>query len=71
VAVASAGPDASLHLAPDRQPRQHPTAQVFKGQMPFLLPNQQCQSTEESNHAKIVDTIFLTTAKSPISILHL
>ena len=27
--VASAGPYASLHLAPDRQPRQHPTTQVF------------------------------------------
>jgi len=27
VAVAPAGPYASLHLAPDRQPRQHPTTQ--------------------------------------------
>ena len=27
MAVASAGPYASLHLAPDRQPRQHPTTQ--------------------------------------------
>ena len=46
VAVASAGPYASLHLAPDRQPRQHPTTQFFAGRMPFLLPNQQRQSTE-------------------------
>jgi len=44
--VASAGPYASLHLAPDRQPRQHPTTQVFTGRMPFLPPNQQRQSTE-------------------------
>ena len=29
MAVVSAGPYASLHLAPDRQPRQHPTAQFF------------------------------------------
>jgi len=29
VAVASAGPYASIHLAPDRQPRQHPTTQDF------------------------------------------
>ena len=29
MAVASAGPYASLHLAPDRQPCQHPAAQVF------------------------------------------
>jgi len=46
VAVASAGPHASLHLAPDRQPHQHPTTLFFTGRMPFLLPNQQRQSTE-------------------------
>jgi len=46
VAVASAGPHASLHLAPDRQPRQHHTTQFFTGRMPFLPPNQQRQSTE-------------------------
>jgi len=44
--VASAGPCASLHLAPDRQPHQHPTTLFFTGRMPFLLPNQQHQSTE-------------------------
>jgi len=46
VAVASAGPYASLHLAPDRQPHQHPTTLFFTGRMPFLTPNQQRQSTE-------------------------
>ena len=44
--MASAGPYASLHLAPDRQPHQHPTSQFFTGRMPFLPPNQQRQSTE-------------------------
>ena len=29
-----------------RQPRQHSTTQFFTGRMPFLPPNQQCQSTE-------------------------
>jgi len=29
-----------------RQPCQHPTTQFFTGWMPFLPPNQQCQSTE-------------------------
>ena len=29
-----------------RQPRQHPTTQFFTGRMPFLLPNQQRQTTE-------------------------
>ena len=45
VAVASAGPHASLHLAPDRQTRQHPTT-LFTSWMTFLPPNQQHQSTE-------------------------
>jgi len=45
VAVASAGPYAFLHLAPEREPRQHPTTQFFTGRMPFLPPNQQRQST--------------------------
>jgi len=27
-------------------PRQHPTTQFFTGRMPFLIPNQQRQSTE-------------------------
>jgi len=46
VAVASAGPYASLHLPPDRQQRKHLTTQFFTGRMPFLPPNQQRQSTE-------------------------
>jgi len=46
VAAAAAGQYASLHLAPDRKPCQHHTTQFFTGRMPFLLPNQQCQSTE-------------------------
>ena len=37
---------ASLHLAPDRLPRQHLTTQFFTGRMPFLPPNQQRQSTQ-------------------------
>ena len=51
VAVASAGPYASLHLAPDRKPLQHPTTEFFTGRMPFLPPNQQSQSTEGTQHS--------------------
>jgi len=40
VAVASAGPYASLHLAPDRQPHQHSTTVFTGGRMPFLPPDQ-------------------------------
>ena len=50
MAVASAGPYASLHLTPDRQSRQHPTTQFFTGRMPFLPPNQQRQGTEGDNN---------------------
>jgi len=38
VAVASAGPYASLHLAPDRQPRQHPTTQFLQAGCPSCRP---------------------------------
>ena len=47
--MASAGPHASLHLAPDRLPRQHPTAQFFTGRMPFLPPNQQRQALKAAS----------------------
>jgi len=43
--VASAGLYATSAPHPS-QPRQHPTTQFFTGRMPFLLPNQQRQSTE-------------------------
>ena len=38
MAVASAGPYASLHLAPDRQPRQHPTTQFLQAGCPSCRP---------------------------------
>ena len=50
MAVASAGPYASLHLAADKQPHQHPTTLFFTGQMPFLPPNQMRQGTDASRH---------------------
>jgi len=69
VAVAAAGPYARLHLAPDRLPHQHPTTLFFTGQMPFLPPNQQRQSTEgkvvDNNYGKIV-----YVQKGPHWILH-
>jgi len=46
VAVASVETYASLQLAPDRQPCQHPTTQFLTGRMPFLPPNEQRQSTD-------------------------
>jgi len=45
VAVASAGLYASLHLSPDNHANIPPLS-FFTGQMPFLPPNQQRQSTE-------------------------
>jgi len=60
VAVASAGQYASLHLAPDSKPCQHPTTQIFTGQTPFLLPNQQSQSTEGKQNKHRTNSIELT-----------
>jgi len=51
---ASAEPYASLHVAPDRQPHQHPTTQIFTGRVPFLPPNQQSQSTEGCRHESLI-----------------
>jgi len=53
VAVASAGPYANLHLAPDKKPCQHPTTQIFTGRVPFLPPNQQRQITEGHMHTTL------------------
>jgi len=53
VAVASAGPDASLHLAPDRQPQpdnQHPTTLVFY--RPIALPATQPTNSDKALKAK-------------------
>jgi len=47
VAVASAGAyENHLHLAPYRTPCQHLITQLFTDWMLFLMPNQQCQSTQ-------------------------
>ena len=48
MAVASAWPYASLHLAPESRPTTTPAPHysVFTDRMPFLPPNQQRQSTE-------------------------
>jgi len=60
VAVASAGPYASLHLAPDCQ---YPTTQFITGHMPFLPPNQQRQSTEGTATSSQAD-IFMQRKSS-------
>jgi len=54
MAVASAGPYATLQLAPDRQPHQHPTTLFSTDRMPFLPPNQQRQSTEGTGALKAI-----------------
>jgi len=37
-----------------------PTSSFFTGPMPFLLPNQQCQSTEGKNSANVHEYKFLS-----------
>jgi len=39
----------NLHITPHRKPHQHLITQIFfTGRMLFLMPNQQCQSTEDT-----------------------
>ena len=52
MAVASAGPYASLHLGSRQITTQHLTTQFFTGRMPFLPPNEQRQSTEGQKKEK-------------------
>ena len=40
-----------MHFAPDRQSHQHLITQYFTGRVLFLMPNQQCQSTEGTSTA--------------------
>jgi len=54
VVVASAGPYASLYLAPDRKPHEQPTTLFFTGRMPFLPPNQQRQSIEGKSSIRYI-----------------
>ena len=67
MATASAGSYASLHLTPDRQPRQHPTTQFFTGRMPFLPPNQQRQSTEGRPRV-IIDSLLASPKTAQVRI---
>jgi len=71
VAVVSAGPYASLHLALNRQPHQHPTTLFFTGRMPFLPPNQQRQSTKKQKKrrkSKKLDMLRSITKQSEESV---
>jgi len=46
VAVASAGPYASLHLAADRQQHQHPTTQFLQAGCPSCCPTNSVKALE-------------------------
>jgi len=62
VAVASAGPYASLHLAPDNTP----PLSFLTGRMPFLLPIQQRQSAEGGKNPQITGN----ASKCCVPVLH-
>ena len=66
MAVASAGPYASLHLAPDRQPRQHPESNLdfteatdSEWQWHQLGRIQVCTLLQKDNHASTPPLSFL------------
>jgi len=48
VAVASAGPYAGLHPAPDRQPHQHPTTLFLQARCPSCRPTNSIKALKAS-----------------------
>jgi len=62
--VASAGPYASLHLVPDRQPRQHLTTQFFTGRMLFLLSNRQSKALKLKRNCLLNILKFIVTVSA-------
>jgi len=69
VVFASAGTYASVHLAPDNH-ASTPPLRLFTGRMPFLLPNQQCQSTEGTSVISHVVVLLLFLYKSYACLLN-
>jgi len=64
--VASAEPYASLHLAPERQPCQHPTAHFFTGRMPFLPLTIKVQITTTQMLFQIPNKQFYSSSRQQI-----
>jgi len=58
VAVASAGPYASLHLAPDRQPRQHPTTRFLQAGCPSCRPTNNVKALKAHLTANLYKYLF-------------
>jgi len=63
VAVASAGPYASLHLAPDRYHTSSSPLSFLQAGLPFLPPNQQRQNTEGKRNNSIKPIEFTKKAQ--------
>ena len=67
MAVASAGPYASLHLAPDRQPRQHPATRFLQAGCPSCRPTNSVKALKAQYNTiqcnKIVYNVHLVSWK--------
>ena len=57
MAVASAGPYASLHLAPDRQPRHHPTTRFLHAGCPSCRPTNSVKALKATYLHKICPAV--------------
>ena len=67
--MASAGPYASLHLAPDRQPRQHPTTRFLQAGCPSCRPTNRIKALKRQDNRMINCKIFCKSG--PRSASHL
>jgi len=56
VALSSTGPHASLHLAPDRQPHQHPTTLFLQAGCPSCRPTNSVKALKYCK--QIIETYF-------------
>jgi len=71
-AVASAGPYESLDLAPDRQPRQHPTTQFFyrPDALPAAQPTASKHWRPQLDHMQTIRTSLQTANQTNTSSLN-
>ena len=70
MAVASTGPHASLHLAPDRQPRQHPTTRFLQAGCPSCRPTNSVKAlkAQRPHNAFIFCTFVIVDRTQPIQL---
>ena len=66
LAVASAGQYKSLHLAPDRQPHQHPTTLFLQARCPSCRPTNSVKALKATEPHNIPGTLRTSEFRAPL-----